>query len=425
MDPERPFAGSILIDGDRIAALDVREAAGAERVEVPVVLPGFVDPHLHLMATAARSWSVDLEGLSLPEALRTISDAPSGSGWMRATGLDDALEPALDELDAASPERPLLVHGSSGHVVLANSSAMRELGVQEHALADAQELLASRVPRRSREQVLDALRAVGADLAAHGITGVCDATLTNARADIDFLLEAGLPQRVTVMPGIAHLDDLRYGGTVAHAKFYVNDDDDPGFVAASTAMAHRHGFPVAFHVLDVQALDIVLDALDGSGPPAGTRDRLEHVALSLPEQVGRIAGSGVEVVTQPSFLKRRGAKYVREISEVERDWLYRVRSLIDAGARVSGSSDSPVVPARPLEIVSAAVERRFGDVVFGPDERVDRITALGLATGWRLLRAGAAADLVLLDDDPLHADDVESIAVRATLRAGEVISGSL
>jgi predicted amidohydrolase YtcJ len=105
----------------------------------------------------------------------------------------------------------------------------------------------------------------------------------------------------------------------------------------------------------------------------GPDDRLEHVALCLPEQIAEIAACGASVVTQPSFLVHRRTKYMEQLSEVERSWLYRVRSFLDAGVPVFLSSDAPVVPADPEEIARAAAERDIN-----PAEAIDMTTALNL-----------------------------------------------
>ena len=48
MDPARPLARSIVIEGETIAALDA-DPAGAEQIDLDggCVLPGFTDAHVH------------------------------------------------------------------------------------------------------------------------------------------------------------------------------------------------------------------------------------------------------------------------------------------------------------------------------------------------------------------------------------------
>ncbi|GIT68723.1 MAG: hypothetical protein Ct9H300mP26_4100 [Acidimicrobiales bacterium] len=114
---------------------------------------------------------------------------------------------------------------------------------------------------------------------------------------------------ITAMIGADRLGDLRFGETykgieIGHAKVM----PDVGLQQDLTKMvttAHRAGFPVAVHVMDIDMLDETLLALETSPPPPSTTDRLEHCSLAMPEKLDRVAQLGASVCTQPSFLTRR------------------------------------------------------------------------------------------------------------------------
>jgi predicted amidohydrolase YtcJ len=127
--------------------------------------------------------------------------------------------------------------------------------------------------------------------------------------------------------------------------------------------------------MDVDVLDVTLEALEAAPAPPGTFHRVEHCALTLPEQVRRLAGSGAAVVVNPSFLLHRAEKYRRRLSEVEQAWLQPTRSLLAAGVTVRAGSDSPVVPADPVEILRSARHRDLG-----PDEALAEEQAATLLT---------------------------------------------
>ncbi len=343
---------------------------------------------MHLLAAAAALLSVDCSAAT--------DLLPTGT-WVRGVGYDDAFlaerrHPTTDELDAAVPDHPVVLHHRTGHAVLRNRAAE---GRQP--------------PRIGDKELALGVAAVSRDMAAAGITAVTDATVTNGEDARDLL--AGLVsadailQRVTFMPGWSELAAFEHGEgddrfRIGPAKIVPRPDED---LAAMVGYAHRRGFPVAIHVLDVEPLEQALAALAASPPPRGTVDRIEHNALSLPEQVDRMAELGVCVVTQPSFLLHRAAKYRQELSPVEHAWLYRVRSLLEAGVTVRASSDAPVVPARPLESVAMACAHPFA-----PAESVDHETALALVTG-------DPSDRVVLDADPRSAP-LEEVHVVATWR---------
>jgi len=140
MDPTHPHAGRITIDGGRIVAVD-GPLTGGQLIDCAggVLVPGFVDPHVHLLAAAAALCSVDCS----PRAVRSIADIQTrlseagrdaADGWLRATGYDEfalaeGRHPTRWDLDAAVPARPVRLQHRSGHAVVLNSVAMAHAGI--------------------------------------------------------------------------------------------------------------------------------------------------------------------------------------------------------------------------------------------------------------------------------------------------------
>lgn len=418
------------VDACRGALADVGVTAPAvlRAPEGAVVLPGFVDPHVHLLSMAATRCSVDLAGAGDRSTLLGRLAAAAAGGWVRAVGWDDSLgHGALTavDLDRACPGRPVAVHHATGHLVALSTEALAHLGVEDDGdgVVPGDHPALARVPRLEPAVLDDALTAVGAELSAAGIVAVTDATATNGPAEVDRLVGAGLPVRAEAMAGVHALGQVPAGTRI---KLVVDEHTAMPELADRISCAHCVGHPVALHVVDVGPLQVALDALAAApGPPPGRRDRLEHVSLCLPEQVDAIARSGAAVVTQPSFLVHRAGKYRAELSEVERGWLYRTASLLRAGVEVAASSDAPVVPPRPLESVQAMVSRD------DPAERVDIDAALDLitrraaavsATGSPgALAMDGAADFVVLAADPrrVPAEELATIPVLGTWVGGQ------
>ena len=282
---------------------------------------------------------------------------------------------------------PAVLHHRTGHVAVLSTEALRRLDVGDHPdgiLAEAHDLLA-RVPRLDEERLTRAAAAVSREWAARGVVAVTDATHTNGPHELDLLArwrqDGTVTQHLVAMVGVDHLGEVpafedRIGTvTVGHAK--VMAGEDVADIAAQVARAAGHGFPAAVHVMDVDTLEATLVAIASHPPPPGTHHRIEHNALCLPEQVPRLAASGARVVVNPSFLVHRAVKYRRELSAVERGWLVRIRSLLEAGVGVRAGSDSPVVPSDPAEILDAAVHRELA-----PAEAVDAATAARLLEPW-------------------------------------------
>ena len=102
------------------------------------------------------------------------------------------------------------------------------------------------------------------------------------------------------------------------------------------------------------------------------------------------------MVTQPSFVVDRSSKYLAEFGELERAWLWPLRSLLAQGVTIRFSSDAPVVEADPAAWVRAAIDRPIG-----PEEAIDHDVALRLSSVGPLC-IGSRLDQVIRVDGELR-----------------------
>jgi len=139
-DSTRPWAEAIAVRGDRIASVGssaaVRKlAAGARVIDAAgqMVVPGFIDAHVHFLTGGFRLSSVQLRDAKTPsEFIARIkafaASAPKGA-WI--TGGDWDHEqwggelPRRDWIDSVTPNNPVWVTRLDGHMSLANSAALR------------------------------------------------------------------------------------------------------------------------------------------------------------------------------------------------------------------------------------------------------------------------------------------------------------
>jgi predicted amidohydrolase YtcJ len=432
-----------------VAGVDVVEGHGA------ALIPGLHDHHLHLAATAADRVSVrvgpddvtDAAGMAL--ALRVAADRLGPGRWLRATGYHEQVAGDLDRdgLDRMVGDRPTRVQHRTGAMWILNSAAVTaarldgagESGIERDAdgrptgrVFGADAWLRGRV---GPTEGVD-LAAVGAELAGYGVTGVTDATPTESIDDLRWLADAvergDLPQLVVVTGGaaLAEMDppDRLELGPV---KLVVADHALPSVddLGRAIARAHATGRAVAVHCVTHLATVVALAAWDEAGSRPG--DRIEHGSVVTPEVAALIAGHGLTVVTQPSFVFERGDEYQRDVDPIDRPWLYRCRGLEEAGVAVGGSTDAPYGSLDPWRAMAAAVTRRTrSGASIGPDEAVSPARALALFLGPAdrpggppaQVEVGATADLCLLDA-PL-ADvlaQLDARHVRLTLRRGDAI----
>ena len=416
----------------------VRGAGGA-------LLPGLADHHLHLAALAARDASLDVSDVAENALLASISQAePGQDGWVRAVGYDDVVHGALDRdvLDAWSPDVPVRVQHRSGALWLVNSAGLACLGAESAAHDGIERDRTGRPTGRLwradgwlREALggrSPSLRAVGARLAALGVTHVADATPDAGAAAViaDAVRRGELPQHVMVMAADAGpTDHPRL--SVGPVKLVVADHALPDVdgLARRIRRAHTDGRPVAVHCVTRTALALTLAALDQAGRLPG--DRVEHCAVADVPAAEELAVRGIRVVTQPTLVARRGDDYWARVEPEDRPDLWRYAGLLRAGVRVAPSSDAPYGDPDPWACLRAAAERRTpSGRVLGPGERVPAGQALlGMLSPLddpggrpRRVAVGEPADLVLLDRpsaEALRAPDAG--CVRATFIEGRMV----
>jgi predicted amidohydrolase YtcJ len=198
---------------------------------------------------------------------------------------------------------------------------------------------------------------------------------------------------------------------------------------------------VAVHSQGDRAIETVLDAFEtviGRRGPAGNanRHRIEHGGMLMPHLIERAAQIGIHVVSQPGFFSTLADGWLEAYGE-ETHVFYPFASLREAGLRVGGSSDAPVITPNVRAALRDAVLRTSArGVVVGDLERLTIDEALELYTRDAAylchvdaevgtLEPGKFADLVILASDPtaMSPAEIPGIAIRQTVVGGRPAFG--
>jgi predicted amidohydrolase YtcJ len=372
------------------------------------LLPGLHDHHLHLLAMAAADRSLVLTRTL--DSISTSHRALPPEQWLRVVGYHEAEHGPLDRvlLDRLAPGRPVRVQHQTGAMWVMNTSALRELGFDANGDGrfigvDAE--LRSRLPKETMS-----FGAIGCRLRSFGVTRVTDATPTENRADLELLAAAvargELPHRVTAMTGPRATFDVPPGLTAGPVKLVVGDHALPALddLVATMRTVRAQQRSVAVHAVTRIGLVLAIAAWEEVGAVEG--DRLEHGAVVPTELAVLLRRLGVVVVSQPSFVRERGDRYLREVEPDDRPYLYPCASLLAGGIRVAGSTDAPFGDADPWRAMATAANRRTASgAMLGRVERVTPQRALELFLGGitrpesaaRRVRVGGDGDLCLLD----------------------------
>ncbi|MFM7236617.1 MAG: amidohydrolase [Cyanobium sp.] len=142
--PKPTYVEALVEKGGRIVYVGpmagARQAAGAGARTVDLagrtLLPGFIDTHGHFIYFGKNLVDADLFGAaSIEEIVRRMKAQAAKVGpndWIVGFGFNgNALQryPSVADLDAVSPDRPVMVVDSSGHAGAMNSAAFRAAGV--------------------------------------------------------------------------------------------------------------------------------------------------------------------------------------------------------------------------------------------------------------------------------------------------------
>ncbi|MGW6887707.1 amidohydrolase [Streptomyces chartreusis] len=225
--------------------------------------------------------------------------------------------------------------------------------------------------------------------------------------------------------------------TANRGTSFIDPEQLPKYVTELDAL----GFQCHFHALGDRAVRDALDAIEAAraaNGPSDTRPHLAHLQVIQPADVPRFARLGAIANIQPLW-----AAHEPQMDELtipflgpERaTWQYPFGALLRSGARLAAGSDWPVSSPDPLHGVHVAVNRVTPDAddaqVFLPGERIGLAEALTAYTAGSAhvnhlddtgeVRAGALADLVVLDRDPF---DGPAEAIAQTRVARTYVGGA-
>ncbi len=236
------------------------------------------------------------------------------------------------------------------------------------------------------------------------------------------------------------LDGSLLGATAAVTEDYCGHDHGRGYLLDAPETyreralgAYRAGWPLALHAIGDAAIDLALDLIEEATEKYGARAvpcRIEHFGISRPDQLERGGRLGVAVTPQAGFIGPIGDQMADKVGVERENWLYRGRSIIDAGMILAGSSDLPVADNNIRRGMQSAVDRATDSgKLLGADEAITPEEALRTHTEWAAratgqiadkgtLERGKLADFTVFSASPLTAPNIAELDIVATIVGG-------
>jgi predicted amidohydrolase YtcJ len=144
-DPELPWAEAVAVAGDEILAVgpagDIKSLIGPETEVITadggLVVPGFIDSHVHFLAGGSTIASVQLRNAKTPEEfverMGAFADSVAPGEWITGGTWDHTNWggelPRRDWIDSVTHDNPVWISRLDGHMALANSLALKQAGV--------------------------------------------------------------------------------------------------------------------------------------------------------------------------------------------------------------------------------------------------------------------------------------------------------
>jgi len=152
LEDEQPKANAVFVDKGKIVAvgndpelrLHLKETTKLIDLKGATLLPGFIDPHTHPVASSFLHGMIDLSGFRHENQKEIWTHLESEiknyapGEWIMCKGLDvvlvDDLEPPhITYLDSISPNNPLLILSLSMHSFWGNSLAFNAAGINKNS----------------------------------------------------------------------------------------------------------------------------------------------------------------------------------------------------------------------------------------------------------------------------------------------------
>lgn len=153
MDENNTIAEAVLIKGERIFAVGTNQeiqtqmpkGAKINDLKGRTLIPGIIDAHSHFPASGFTAVGIDLNSPpignigSIAEIINSMkikADNSPANKWVVGIGYDDTIlkenrHPTKDDLDKISTDNPVFILHISAHMGVANSAALKELGIDQ------------------------------------------------------------------------------------------------------------------------------------------------------------------------------------------------------------------------------------------------------------------------------------------------------
>ncbi|WP_291963681.1 amidohydrolase [Maribacter sp.] len=425
-----PKAEAMAIKADTILTIglfdDIQKFKGSiteiKDVSGKFITPGFIDTHVHLLMGGNSLLNVALRDVDSKEEfinkIASFAKEIEPGQWIVEGNWDHTLWggelPNKDWIDEFTGENPVAIYRMDGHMILANSAALKIAGIDENSpkvesgeivknkdgtpsgilKSEAMYLVLNKIPELTITEKEKAISAAQDYLVSQGVTTIHD---VDSLGGYEILEKMNSNKQLKVRVYTA--DPLKYwktttkdeknskwlknglmkgfvdgslgSHTAAFKDPYSDKPSDSGlFIVDKDSLntwvinADKQQLQITVHAIGDLANSTILDVFDSVVVKNGKRDRrlrIEHAQHLAVEDIDRFSKLDVITSMQPYHAIDDG-RWAEELIGHERiKTTYAFKSILDANTTLVFGSDWPVAPASPLYGIYAAVTRRTLD----------------------------------------------------------------
>ena len=427
----QPMAESFAIQGDSIIAIGTQEVmkkyigknTKTINAQGRFVVPGFIDAHVHLLMGGNSLLNVELRDANtkeiFSERITSFAKTLQKGSWIVEGNWDHTLWggelPNKEWIDNDTPNNPVAIYRLDGHMILANSAALKIAGIDQNTpdvtngeivrnsdgtptgilKSEAMYLVLNKIPALTNKVKKEAIKSAQEYLLSNGVTSIHDVdSLGSFQIIKELYRERALKIRVYNANPINQWKEVTKGTsldttwykkgllkgfvdgslgshTAAFKNAYSDKPTDKGIFINSiqglyenAVQADAKNLQVTIHAIGDRANESLLDMYERIIQKSNLKDRrfrIEHAQHLDKKDIQRFASLKVIASMQPYHAIDDG-RWAEELIGPERiKTTYAFNSLIKAGTVVAFGSDWPVSPASPLFGIYAASTRRTLD----------------------------------------------------------------
>ncbi|WP_061312504.1 amidohydrolase [Clostridium botulinum] len=435
------------------------------------LMPSFIDPHSHISALANTLSLVTLDDAkSFDDIINKLKSFKESNNlkddeWIIGFGYDnnylkENANPTKEILNKASMTNPIIIAHASGHMGVANSWALKKLGITNESVdpigghigrldnsnepsgyleENAFVHVASKIPQPSLESTLKLIDKAQDIYLSYGITTVQDGLVN----DNEFNLLKAMSDEKKLKVDVIGYVDLKNSKNIAknnkdYIKKYKNkyknsEVEDFVHVALNENMqliTHCNGDAAAD-----QLLNSFINVIEKYNIKYTNRPVMIHAQLVKYDQIDEMK----KINMIPSYFVAHtyywGDIHIKNFGSIRAFRISPAKTTLDKDVTFTFHQDSPVVPPDMLFTVWCAVNRITKDgIIIGEFERISPLDALKAVTinaAYQYfeedikgsIKEGKLANLVILDKNPLMVEPIKikDIKILKTIVEGEIL----